>query len=129
MSEGRRKLPARRYTLRHRASWHDSGGAEIGFYVDVGFDPADGAALEIFLRARRGKNGTLLSFIGDDLGEMLSLLLQHGHSLDELEARFKPASLAGFAIAQAQMLAAQDRVRRLRVAGVPMAGTVWARTP
>lgn len=108
----RRKLPNRRYTLRKRADWHDACGNVVGFYVDVGFDPSTGAALEIFLRGRKGKNGTLLSFIGDDIGEMLSLLLQHGYTLDRLAERFKPASLAGFAVATAQALTADDQAAR-----------------
>lgn len=103
------KLPARRETRRSKEQWLGTSAA-LTMYVDVGFDPKSRRPLEIFIVA--GKTGTLLNFAGHDLGELLSLALQHGHSIPALQARFKPDSLATFALALAAEMTAEFQAER-----------------
>lgn len=107
----RRQLPDRRPAIGEKFPWiPDRGDGERPIYIRVGFDPADGALLEIFLKPSRssGKHGSLLHRYAEDVGEMLSLLLQHGHTLDQLAARFKTGSLALAAVLRARAIAAEE---------------------
>lgn len=97
------------------ATWWDApAGAELGIYVRVNFHARtiDGATVptgrpsEVFVTAR-GPCGSMLSHYGTDLGETLSLLLQHGHDLPSLRARFKRGSLALRVVERAWILAAE----------------------
>lgn len=91
----RAQLPSRRQNRRAKLRWEGAGT----IYVDVGFAQIAGhwLPLEVFLVA--GKTGSALNLAAHDVAEMLSLLLQHGYSIEELQTRFKPGSLATFALA------------------------------
>lgn len=101
----RTRLPDRRPSITERRTWRQATGQEFRFHVTVGFAPEVGVLdehfhtmvarpLEVFLRPAGQRWGSFLQEIADDVGEMLSLLLQHGHDLAALRARFKPGSLA-----------------------------------
>ena len=68
---GRTRLPNRRPN--HTQTLKVGGHC---FEVNVGFDPATGRPLEVFLNS--GKEGSLLNSILADAGVTLSLALQHG---------------------------------------------------
>jgi hypothetical protein len=89
------QLPDRRQNRRAKLRWEAAGTV----YVDVGFGWVDGhwLPLEVFLVA--GKTGTALNLAAHDVAELLSLLLQHGYAIEDLQKRFKPGSLAAFACA------------------------------
>lgn len=92
----RTRLPDRRPSISERRTWRQATGQEFRFHVTVGFapTPTSSVPLEVFLRPAGQRWGSFLQEIADDVGEMLSLLLQHGHALADLRARFKPGSLA-----------------------------------
>lgn len=97
----RRKLPDRRENRSGKMAWHTASG-DLPFHVCVGYEPSAGGAfdlgppLEIFLTPSRraGRTGAAMYFYAGDIGECLSLHLQHGHTLASLRDRFKPGSLA-----------------------------------
>jgi hypothetical protein len=71
------------------------------FHVAVGFAPraagaqSRSAPLEVFLppSTSTARTGAVMHAIADDIGEHLSLHLQHGMTADALARRFKPGSL------------------------------------
>ena len=93
MTPSRMRMPDRRPSVTERRVWRQATGQEFKFHVTVGF-AAPGRAGEVFLRPAGQRWGSFLQEIADDVGEMLSLLLQHGHALAALRTRFKPGSLA-----------------------------------
>lgn len=98
----REKPPARRQGVTQRMTWHTPDGADLDFHVTVNFARgAFGAAsiggpIEIFLRptTSSAREGAALHSFADDIGEQLSLLLQVGLSVGDLEKRFKPGGLS-----------------------------------
>lgn len=98
---GRARLPNRRTSITTRITWHAPTGDAIDWHLAVGFElaPPHSIPREVFLRpAGAGRLTSTMRTIGDDAGEMLSLLLQHGYTPAHLARRFKPGSL-GQAIA------------------------------
>lgn len=61
------------------------------FHVSVA--PLDAPPLEIFLKPAERTNAVVLAFYADLVGESVSLMLQHGHSVESLLQRWKPGSL------------------------------------
>lgn len=108
---GRRQLPDRRPAIAEKFPFVPERGEEPrSIYIRVGFHPTDGAPLEIFLRPskRAARQGSVLHRYAEDIGEMLSLLLQHGHTLEQLAARFKVGTLALFAVRAALKIASEE---------------------
>ncbi len=109
----RMKLPPRREHRTDRMTWRPvgEGGPEFRFHLSVGFWPEGpgrlGAPLEIFLKSG-GQQGSMLDELSDDIGELLSLALQHGHTLDALRRRFKPGSLAHATCRRAREIAREE---------------------
>lgn len=93
---GRVRLPNRRTTTTTRITWHAPTGDPIDWHLAVGWElAARSIAREVFLRPTgAGRITSTLRTLGDDLGETLSLLLQHGYTPSHLARRFKPGTLA-----------------------------------
>jgi hypothetical protein len=67
------------------------GDAATGYWsLGVGFELATGRAAEMFLKPVR-EDGHLLQPLAYDIGIVVSLLLQHGLSLEALERSLTPA--------------------------------------
>lgn len=98
-SLGRKRLPDRRRLRRVRAKWTGSG-ADLYFFVDIGFEE-DRRVGEIFIVAATGKVGSLLAMTAHDLAVSLSHFLQTGVTLEELHDRYAAGSLARWACATA----------------------------
>lgn len=78
----RHRLPGRRPCVTHKVTWATET-SEHAFYVTIGFDPADGRPREVFY-ADGQKTGTALQHSVQDACVLISLLLQHGASLDAI---------------------------------------------
>lgn len=121
----RNKPPPRRRTIREKIEFQADGGAYQQVFVDIGFTP-QGVAVELFLRPANTKSGSTLERLYDDLGVLLSLLLQHGYNPDGLLRRLgwlggeplpgggiapptAPASVVGHAMLLAKSLENQCR--------------------
>lgn len=95
------KLPDRRLNITDKMTWPENAARARRIHICVGFDPREIATRalqppiprEVFLRGG-GQTGSFLDMELDDIGELLSLALQHGHTTRELGERFKPGSLA-----------------------------------
>lgn len=109
------KLPERRLQITDRLEWPKDASLAKRIHVSVGFAFVDVAERhvapplprEIFLRGG-GRTGSHIDMQLDDLGECLSLLLQHGHTTDELVRRFKPDSLAWAVLHKVAEITAQE---------------------
>lgn len=94
----RRRLPDRRPA---EVLALEFGGR--AYQVGIGFDPASGAPLELFVRG--AKVGSDADALQDDMGVALSLLLQHGVAPADIvrslgrDGDGGPASLMGAAAA------------------------------
>lgn len=99
-----------------RMLWHDPRGADFHFDVSVRFREALdrvsllGVPQEIWIKALKGagRTGTALETHADDAGEVLSLLLQHGHAIADLQKRFKPGGLMRKTIERAWQIAVDE---------------------
>jgi hypothetical protein len=109
------KLPDRRLNITDKMTWPENAARARRIHICVGFDPREivTPALhppiprEVFLRGG-GQTGSFIDMELDDIGELLSLALQHGHSADELEKRFKPGSLAWTIIRKVRQITAEE---------------------
>lgn len=83
----RARLPNRRPVVTGRVTFEadDGSGGPWGYHVSVGVDPATGAPREIFVRPSGGTKG-LMEAIANDVGILVSRLLQHGDDLSAIAA-------------------------------------------
>ena len=78
----RARLPDRRPSTTHKAVWQTEAGSH-SFYVTVGYDPATGQPMECFYGDGQ-KTGTQLRDSLSDACVLISMLMQHGTTLDEI---------------------------------------------
>lgn len=94
----RERLPDRRPAETEMIAWHSPGGQDFKFFACVGFRVAGGQFIpqEIFLKPKGelGKQDNAISVYAEDVGYLLSLLLQHGYTPGALAAKLKPGTLA-----------------------------------
>ena len=111
----RRKLDNRRDNRSEKFIWKPSiedqdapSDTELRMHACINWPPP---VREIFIRPSRstGKTGSFAAMYADDVGECLSLLLQHGHTLEQLVARFKPGTLAHAAARAVIKMIKEDR--------------------
>jgi hypothetical protein len=89
----RTKLSARRPAVTALATWKTEG-AEHRFHVSVGFDPRSGAIAEVWY-ADGQKTGTALRASAQDACILVSLLLQHGVSVEAIGKSLNRATVFG----------------------------------
>lgn len=89
----RNRLPDRRPSLNVRVDWLTST-AEHAFYVTVGYDPRTGQIAEVFYSDGM-KSGADLRSMAQDACVLISLLLQHGLTPDEISKSLAVAPVMG----------------------------------
>lgn len=81
MSQERARLPDRRPSYLDRFSFGEPG-KEVQYEIGIGLDPASHAVREIFLTGT--KVGSDTEAVLADVAVVVSLLLQHGPSVDDI---------------------------------------------
>lgn len=89
----RQHLPNRRPSMTVRAVWK-SEMAEHPFHVTAGFEPESGAIREVFY-ADGQRTGSNLRDTVQDACILISLLLQHGATLEEIGRNLSVVRLFG----------------------------------
>lgn len=89
----RRRPPDRRLSITTRAVWATET-AEHAFHITAGFDPATGQLVEVFY-ADGQKSGASLRDTVQDACVLISLLLQHGASVQDIGKSLSTAPVFG----------------------------------
>lgn len=89
----RTRSPARRPSLTGRATWQTEA-AKHRFHITAGYDPMTGRLCEVFY-ADGQKTGTNLRDTVQDACILISMLLQHGETVNEIGKSLNVAPVAG----------------------------------